>query len=175
MVNSTQFALLITFSLAVINVYGSQQTLTRINKEYMSMQRRPPPGTTAGPIDVSNMYKWRATITGPEGSPYEDGVFPLNINFPANYPFSAPSVTFACRMYHVNIQESGNICLDILQDKWSPALTIPRLLLSISSLLTDPNPDSPYNRDACNVYRSDRARYDQTVREYVRNYAQRRV
>ncbi len=89
------------------------------------------------------MFKWQGTIVGPEGTPYEGGVFYLNIQFPIDYPFRPPKINFVTKVYHPNINLDGSICLDILKDQWSPALTISKVLLSISSLLTDPNPESP--------------------------------
>lgn len=76
----------------------------------------------------------------PGFSPYSGGVFFLNIHFPSDYPFKPPKVNFTTKIYHPNINSQGAICLDILKDQWSPALTISKVLLSISSLLTDPNP-----------------------------------
>lgn len=73
-------------------------------------------------------------------SPYKDGVFFLDIQFPTDYPFKPPKVTFRTRIYHCNVNSSGQICLDILKEQWSPALTISKVLLSICSLLTDANP-----------------------------------
>ena len=80
---------------------------------------------------------------GPQGSPYAGGVFFLNVTFPTDYPFKPPKVQFTTKIYHCNVNSSGAICLDILKDQWSPALTISKVLLSISSLLTDPNPNDP--------------------------------
>ena len=77
------------------------------------------------------------------GSPYNGGVFFLDIHYPTDYPFKPPKVTFRTRIYHCNINSSGQICLDILKDQWSPALTISKVLLSICSLLTDANPHDP--------------------------------
>ena len=79
-------------------------------------------------------------ILGPSGSPYAGGVFFLDIHFPADYPFKPPKVAFKTRIYHCNINSNGQICLDILKDQWSPALTVSKVLLSVCSLLTDPNP-----------------------------------
>ncbi|KAL1434269.1 hypothetical protein MTO96_011906 [Rhipicephalus appendiculatus] len=80
----------------------------------------------------------------PPGSVYEGGVFFLDIHFSPEYPFKPPKVTFRTRIYHCNINSQGVICLDILKDNWSPALTISKVLLSICSLLTDCNPVHSY-------------------------------
>ncbi|EDL20657.1 ubiquitin-conjugating enzyme E2E 2 (UBC4/5 homolog, yeast), isoform CRA_b, partial [Mus musculus] len=97
---------------------------------------------SAGPKG-DNIYEWRSTILGPPGSVYEGGVFFLDITFSPDYPFKPPKVTFRTRIYHCNINSQGVICLDILKDNWSPALTISKVLLSICSLLTDCNPADP--------------------------------
>jgi ubiquitin-conjugating enzyme E2 D/E len=80
---------------------------------------------------------------GPDDSPYTGGVYFMDIHFPADYPFKPPKVSFTTKIYHCNINSNGGICLDILKDQWSPALTISKVLLSICSLLTDANPDDP--------------------------------
>ncbi|KAL3152357.1 Ubiquitin-conjugating enzyme E2 2 [Trebouxia sp. C0010 RCD-2024] len=84
-----------------------------------------------------------------KGSPYQAGVFFLDIHFPADYPFKPPKVTFRTRIYHCNINSSGQICLDILKDQWSPALTVSKVLLSVCSLLTDPNPGESVSIHCC--------------------------
>uniref|UniRef100_A0A8B9MY91 E2 ubiquitin-conjugating enzyme n=1 Tax=Accipiter nisus TaxID=211598 RepID=A0A8B9MY91_9AVES len=99
---------------------------------------------SAGPKG-DNIYEWRSTILGPPGSVYEGGVFFLDITFSPDYPFKPPKVTFRTRIYHCNINSQGVICLDILKDNWSPALTISKVLLSICSLLTDCNPERKHN------------------------------
>merc|ERR1712003_462921 len=104
---------------------------------------------------------------GPPDSPYQGGVFFLNINFPADYPFKPPKVHFTTKIYHCNVNSNGSICLDILKDQWSPALTISKVLLSISSLLTDPNPDDPLVPEIANLYKNDMAKYVEVAKEWT--------
>ena len=113
--------------------------LKRIQKELHDLSADPPASCSAGPVG-DDMFNWQATIMGPDESPYVGGVFFLNIHFPTDYPFKPPKINFTTRLYHPNVNSNGSICLDILKDQWSPALTISKVLLSICSLLTDPNP-----------------------------------
>ena len=145
--------------------------LKRIQREYAEIQRDPPTFTSAGPVNDSDMMTWKATIMGPEDSPYHGGVFFLNIHFPADYPFKPPKVSFATKIYHPNINASGGICLDILKDQWSPALTISKVLLSICSLLTDPNPDDPLVPNIAQEYVKNRQKFNDTAREWTHKYA----
>lgn len=144
--------------------------LKRIQKELQDLGRDPPSSCSAGPIG-DDLYHWQATIMGPPDSNYAGGVFFLVIQFPTDYPFKPPKVSFSTRIYHPNINSNGSICLDILKDTWSPALTISKVLLSVCSMLTDPNPDDPLVPEIANIYKTDRARYDQTAKEWTRKYA----
>ncbi|MBN3314384.1 UB2D2 enzyme, partial [Atractosteus spatula] len=105
------------------------------------------------------VFHWQATIMGPNDSPYQGGVFFLTIHFPTDYPFKPPKVAFTTRIYHPNINSNGSICLDILRSQWSPALTISKVLLSICSLLCDPNPDDPLVPEIARIYKTDREKY----------------
>lgn len=128
------------------------------------------PNITATPSEI-NIKKWSATIKGPEGTPFENGTFKLYLSFPDNYPFAAPTVTFNTQVYHPNIDQDGNICLDILEDGWTAALKIPQLLLSLISLLDDPNAEDPLRSDVAEEYIDDIEQYNESVREHVRQYA----
>ena len=110
-------------------------SLKRIKKELQDLSEHPLFNCSAGPIK-DNLTEWEATIIGPEDTPYSGGVFTLSILFPPDYPFNPPKIKFVTRIYHCNINQHGGICLDILKDQWSPALTISKVLMSISSLLS---------------------------------------
>eukprot|EP01010_Urceolus_cornutus_P001191 NODE_1713_length_781_cov_424.769126_g1332_i0.p1 GENE.NODE_1713_length_781_cov_424.769126_g1332_i0~~NODE_1713_length_781_cov_424.769126_g1332_i0.p1 ORF type:complete len:150 (+),score=33.49 NODE_1713_length_781_cov_424.769126_g1332_i0:75-524(+) len=144
----------------------------RINKEFKDLSKDPPANTSAGPVNPAvDMFNWKATIIGPEASPYEGGLFFLNIHFPSDYPFKPPKVQFTTKIYHPNINSNGGICLDILKDQWSPALTISKVLLSICSLLTDPNPDDPLVPDIAQLYKKDRKKFNEAATDYTKRFA----
>jgi ubiquitin-protein ligase len=88
-----------------------------------------------------NLNFWRVLMEGPQGSPFEGGVFALSVIIPDNYPFQAPRVTFETPVYHCNVSDSGKICLDILLDRWSPSLSVPKCLEAIRILLKEPDTD----------------------------------
>lgn len=122
-------------------------------------------------INENNIFKWTAKIKGPTDSPYEGGIFKIDINFPDNYPFKAPKMVFTSPIIHVNVSSEGSICLDILSGRWSAALKTRDVLISIISLLTDPNPNDPYNSDLAQYYMDDRVLYEKKVREYIKEKA----
>ena len=144
----------------------------RIAKELKDLNKDPPANCSAGPKKPGDLFAWQATIYGPTDSPYAGGVFILDINFPSDYPFKPPKIKFQTKVYHCNINDKGGICLDILKDNWSPALTVSKVLLSICSLFTDPNPDDPLVPDIAKVYKSNKKKHDTTAAEWTRKYAQ---
>merc|ERR1719168_497477 len=111
------------------------------------------------------------TLAGPEGSPFEGGVFKLELFLPEDYPMSAPKVRFLTKIYHPNIDKLGRICLDILKDKWSPALQIRTVLLSIQALLSSPNPDDPLDENVARQWREDENSAINTAKDWTRIYA----
>eukprot|EP01111_Echinosteliopsis_oligospora_P011380 TRINITY_DN3748_c0_g1_i1.p1 TRINITY_DN3748_c0_g1~~TRINITY_DN3748_c0_g1_i1.p1 ORF type:complete len:143 (-),score=12.92 TRINITY_DN3748_c0_g1_i1:192-620(-) len=113
--------------------------LQRIQKELHDLENNPVRGISIVSDSDRDSFKFSATITGPPDTPYEAGLFKLNISVDTNYPFKPPKVTFLTKIYHCNIGESGNICLDILQDNWRTTLTLAEVLLCIVNLLCEPN------------------------------------
>lgn len=144
-------------------------TLKRLQSELAGFLKETPANCSAGPID-NDMFTWEATIIGPTDSPYEGGIFQLRIHFPAEYPFKPPKVTFITPIYHCNINSSGGICLDILKCQWSPVLTITKVLLSICSLMTDPNPDDPLVPEIATLFKHNREEHDRRAREMTNMY-----
>ena len=139
-------------------------TIKRLQKELKELQLQPPENCSAGLISPSDLFNWHATIVGPQGSPYEGGVFKLHIALQSDYPFRSPHIKFMTKIYHCNINSNGSICLDILKENWSPALTISKALLSICSLMDDPNPNDPLNSEAASLYINNRDEYNKRVR-----------
>ena len=146
--------------------------LRRLQREYQELKDDPPANCTAGPVSDNDFYSWSAMIFGPPDSPFTGGIYHLSIRFPSDYPFKPPIVTMKTKIYHPNINKAGGICLDILKGQWSPALTISKVLLSILSLLTDANPKDPLVPEIAHEYEHNRAKYDETAREWTRLYAQ---
>ena len=145
--------------------------IKRLTKEIDNLVQHPVTNCSAGPISKDDLTKWQATIFGPEGTPYHMGIFKLNITFTNEFPFKPPKIYFKTPIYHCNINKRGGICLDILKEAWSPALTLDKVLLSICSLLSDPNPDDPLVPELANLYKKNRAKYDSNAREYTIMYA----
>jgi len=143
----------------------------RIARELADVRNDPPLNCSAGPIKEDDVFIWEGVLFGPDDSPYTGGVFKVNIQFPMDYPFKPPRIVFQTKIYHPNINAAGFICLDILKQNWSPALTISKVLLSILSMLTDPNPKDPLMPDIANQYTENRAEYEETAREWTEAYA----
>ncbi|CAH2003478.1 unnamed protein product [Acanthoscelides obtectus] len=128
------------------------------------MQKNPPPGICIFAKD-DKLSLLESKIKGPEGSPYEAGIFTLEIQIPERYPFAPPSIKFTNKVYHPNVDENGRICLDLLKmppsGGWKPTIGIEGLLIAVRMLLESPNPDDPLMSDiACE--------YKQNIKEFIR-------
>ena len=142
-------------------------TTRRIHNEYKEMLKNPPANCSAGPVNDTDIFSWNATIMGPDNSPYQGGIFYLKIDFPPDYPFKPPKVRFTTKIYHCNINPTGGICLDILKDEWSPALTISKVLLSICSLMDDANPNDPLVSEIADLLQKNKPLHDANAREWT--------
>ncbi len=153
----------------------NNRLIKRIMHEIKELEEDPVYNVSAGPINESDVTKWQATIIGPKDTPYADGIFVINIIFTPEYPFKPPKINFITKIYHCNINANGGICLDILKDggngAWSPALTIGKVLLSICSLLSEPNPDDPLVPEIATLYKNNKSLHDEKALEYCNIFA----
>ncbi|KAF6137820.1 hypothetical protein GIB67_025247 [Kingdonia uniflora] len=148
-----------------------QASRARLFKEYKDVQRE----KVADPdiqlvCDDANIFKWTALIKGPSETPYEGGVFQLAFAVPEQYPLQPPNVRFLTKIFHPNVHfKSGEICLDILKNAWSPAWTLQSVCRAIIALMAHPEPDSPLNCDSGNLLRSGDVRgFHSMARMYTR-------
>ncbi|PVD20260.1 hypothetical protein C0Q70_20757 [Pomacea canaliculata] len=134
--------------------------------ELKKIQAEPVEGFQVKLINDDNIFEWEVAIFGPPGTLYEGGYFKAHMKFPADYPYSPPSVRFITKMWHPNVYENGEVCISILHppvddpqsgelpsERWNPTQTVRTILLSIISLLNEPNTFSPANVDASVMFR----------------------
>jgi ubiquitin-conjugating enzyme E2 D/E len=122
--------------------------------------------------EKDNLLRWSGFLFGPVGTPYEGGTFQILIELPSEYPFKPPTVTFLTKIFHPNISDTGYICLDILkQHMWSPALSLAKVMFSISSLLSDPNPNDPLMPEIASIYKRDKKRFETMARDWTGRFA----
>ncbi len=111
-------------------------------------------------------------LKGPQDTPYQNGIFKIQLNISQTYPFQPPHLKFLTKMYHPNIaQYDGGICIDILKDQWSAALKLKSIILSISSLLENPNPRDPLEPHIADEYMNDKKSFVNNVVKYVKKYS----
>ncbi|XP_022862481.1 ubiquitin-conjugating enzyme E2 20-like isoform X1 [Olea europaea var. sylvestris] len=131
----------------------TQSVLKRLRSELMALMMSGDTGISAFP-EEDNIFHWKGTIIGSKDAVFEGTEYKLSLLFPPDYPFKPPGVKFETSCFHPNFDMHGNICLDILQDKWSSAYDVRTILLSIQSLLGEPNTSSPLNTQATSLWRN---------------------
>jgi len=135
---------------------GSRDTHSvskRLHQELLTLMTKGDKGISAFP-DGDNIFKWVGTIQGPPDTVFTGLTFKLSLEFPSGYPYQAPTVKFVSPCFHPNVDTAGNICLDILKEKWSALLDVRTILISIQSLLNEPNIDSPLNMRAAQLWKN---------------------
>jgi ubiquitin-conjugating enzyme E2 G2 len=151
----------------------------RLTTEYKQLLNNPPEGILAGPKE-NNFLEWEALISGPDGTPYEGGVFEAILKFPNDYPLAPPSMRFTSSLFHPNIYSDGRVCISILHppgddpnmyesssERWSPVQSVEKILLSVVSMLAEPNDESPANVEAAKIWREDRRLFNEIVAKNV--------
>lgn len=129
-------------------------------------------GIKAVPVTEGDLRHLKGTIPGPQGTPYEGGIFEIDIVLPKQYPFEPPKMKYLTKIWHPNISsQTGAICLDILKDQWSPALTIKTALLSLQALMCSAEPGDPQDAEVAKMYMGDRKKFDHTAKFWTETYA----
>lgn len=134
----------------------------------------PPTGMTVSIPSEADLHNWTATLLGPPQTVYAGGRFELSIVLPPDYPFKAPQVTFATRIYHPNVTNDnvGSICLGMLKsENWKPASRVRAVLDAVRQLLVEPNPDDPLEARIADEYKNNTAEFEKNARSYVARYA----
>lgn len=144
---------------------------SRLHKELQEVQKDTGSGVTVEPMG-DEMSHLKGTLKGPASSPYEGGVFVVDIILTEQYPFEPPKMKFLTKVWHPNISSaSGAICIDILKDQWTPALTLKTALLSLQSLLASPEPSDPQDAIVARQYIDDNDLFMKTAKQWTETYA----
>jgi len=144
----------------------------RLQHELMTLMMSGEMGISAFP-DGENLFKWIGTINGGSGTVYEGLRYKLVLTFPPSYPYTPPNVTFDTMCFHPNVDQYGNICLDILKEKWSALYDVRTILLSIQSLLAEPNVASPLNSAAAELWSNQEA-YKKALLDHYHKHVTRK-
>eukprot|EP00823_Brevimastigomonas_motovehiculus_P008021 TRINITY_DN725_c0_g1_i1.p1 TRINITY_DN725_c0_g1~~TRINITY_DN725_c0_g1_i1.p1 ORF type:complete len:150 (-),score=32.59 TRINITY_DN725_c0_g1_i1:139-588(-) len=144
----------------------------RLKRDLEDLAKLKSANFSAGPVNPErDLSEWKASFMGPQKSPYSHGVFCLDIQFPKDYPFKAPQVKFITKIYHPNINEKGEFHLDILGREWSPAITIPKLMDAVFSLLEKPNASDAAVKEIAEQYNTNKKAFENTAAEWTLKYA----
>eukprot|EP00286_Rhodomonas_abbreviata_P000679 CAMPEP_0181290298 /NCGR_PEP_ID=MMETSP1101-20121128/1340_1 /TAXON_ID=46948 /ORGANISM="Rhodomonas abbreviata, Strain Caron Lab Isolate" /LENGTH=167 /DNA_ID=CAMNT_0023394575 /DNA_START=61 /DNA_END=564 /DNA_ORIENTATION=+ len=158
--------------------YGSEL----LRRQLMELSKNPPDGVSVGLGDDENIFNWELMIIGPDNTLYEGGFFNAKLEFPSDFPNAPPVMTFTTKIWHPNVYEDGKVCISILHppgedqfnehesatERWRPILGVESIIVSVISMLSDPNDESPANIDAAVMWRNDKAAFKKRVREVVR-------
>lgn len=146
----------------------------RLQKELQGIRDAAVPSFCDIRVDESNILTWQVLIV-PEKAPYNKGAFRIEINFPAEYPFKPPKITFKTKIYHPNIDEKGQVCLPIITpEHWKPATKTDQVIQSLVALVNDPEPEHPLRADLGQEFTRDPKRFFKNAEEYTKKFAEKR-
>jgi ubiquitin-conjugating enzyme E2 G1 len=160
---------------------ATDQASLLLSKQLRELTKRPVDGFSAGLVDDDNLFEWQVTVMGPPDTLYEGGFFHTRLTFPKDYPQKPPTCRFTSEMWHPNVFSDGRVCISILHspgddpmgyetaaERWSPVQSVETIMLSIISMLSSPNDESPANIDAAKQWREDREGFKKKVGKTVR-------
>ncbi|KAH0575141.1 Ubiquitin-conjugating enzyme E2 [Spironucleus salmonicida] len=158
----------------------SSRAQRHLLREYQQLQRDPIPGISVGLLNDS-LFSWKILIQGPPDSPFESGLFRAILTFPDDYPDKPPKLKFTSSVFHPNVFTDGAVCISILHapgddpnayedrsERWLPVHSASSVIVSVQSMLAEPNCESPANVDAAKIFRNDQVEYKKRVKKCVR-------
>lgn len=156
---------------------STQRAILVLSRQLRELMRHPNDHFSVGLVDESNVFLWEVLIVGPRETLYEGGLFKAQLSFPGTFPDNPPSMRFTCPMWHPNIAPNGLVCISTLHhpnaetygyedasQRWSPVHSVETIIMSVISMLSDPNCESPANVDAAVEMRNDYEAYKRRVR-----------
>jgi len=160
---------------------SSSNATLLLAKQLKDLAKRPIEGFSAGPADDSDLFNWDIMIMGPPGTPYEGGMFKAKMKFPQDFPNMPPELRFTSEFWHPNVHEDGKVCISILhppgddqygyetaEERWRPIHSVESVLISVISMISSPNDESPANVDAAKQWRDDKDGFTKKVGRLVR-------
>ncbi|KAI7830716.1 ubiquitin-conjugating enzyme/RWD-like protein [Gamsiella multidivaricata] len=163
----------------------TEQSTLLLAKQLKELTKNPVEGFSAGLLDDNNIYEWEIMIMGPQDTLYEGGFFRAIMTFPQDYPLMPPKLKFTTDIYHPNVYPDGEVCISILHppgedkygyeqanERWSPVHTVETILVSVISMLSSPNDESPANIEAAKEWRDSYASYKKKVQRIARRSAE---
>ncbi len=139
----------------------------RLTNEFKNLTNNPVCNATV--TEDGSLFKWKVVLPGPAGSPYEEGKFNLSFSFPDNYPFKCPEVKFTTPMYHPNIKkDTGEICMDVFANNWSPTQKVSDIIEKLSSLLMSPSTESPLEAEIAEEFVKNHKNWEKKVKDFVK-------
>ncbi|GJJ68205.1 ubiquitin-conjugating enzyme E2 G1 [Entomortierella parvispora] len=163
----------------------SEQSVLLLKKQLRELTQNPVDGFSAGLVDDENIFLWEIVIVGPQDTLYEGGFFKALLTFPLEYPLLPPKMRFTSEMYHPNVYPSGEVCISILHppgedtygyeqasERWSPVHTVETILVSVISMLSSPNDESPANLEAAKELRENYPAFKKKVQRLARRSAE---
>merc|ERR1711915_534528 len=146
----------------------------RLGKELELLQSKKLKSFREIQVDESNILTWQGLIV-PDNPPYNKGAFRIEINFPAEYPFKPPKITFKTKIYHPNIDEKGQVCLPIIStENWKPATKTDQVIQSLVALVNDPEPDHPLRSDLAEEFTKDKKKFMKNAEEFTKKNSEKR-
>ncbi|KAL5015880.1 hypothetical protein ScPMuIL_005469 [Solemya velum] len=146
----------------------------RLQKELADLRKAESKAFRNIQVDDSNILLWQGLLV-PDSQPYNKGAFRIQIDFPAEYPFKPPKISFRTRIYHPNIDERGQVCLPIISpENWKPATKTDQVIQALIALVNDPEPEHPLRGDLAEEYSKDKKKFFKNAEEYTKKYGEKR-